>query len=55
MRMGKKSEMSSNEGGQREPQAERDRQFQEEHREAIESYNRFIAKYGIWSEKYRSW
>ncbi len=36
-------------------QAERDRKFQEEHREAIESYNRFIAKNGIWSEKYRRW
>jgi len=36
-------------------QDERDRQFQEEHREAIESYNKFIEKHGIWSKKYRRW
>ena len=29
--------------------------WQEESREAFESYNRFIEKYGIWSKKYRSW
>lgn len=34
---------------------ERIRRFQEENREAIESYNRFIKKHGIWSEKYRKW
>ena len=34
---------------------ERVRRFQEEHREAIDSYNQFIAKHGIWSEKYRKW
>jgi antitoxin CcdA len=27
----------------------------EENREAIESYNRFIEKHGIWSKKYRRW
>lgn len=36
-------------------QDERNRRFQEENREAIESYNEFIAKHGIWSEKYRTW
>lgn len=36
-------------------QRERDRRFQEEHRAAIESHNRFIDDNGIWSEKYRSW
>ena len=34
---------------------ERIRRFQEENREAIESYNRFIEKNGVWSEKYRKW
>ena len=34
---------------------ERVKSFQEEHREAIESYNRFIAEHGIWSEEYRKW
>jgi antitoxin CcdA len=33
---------------------ERIKRFQEEHREAFESYNRFIEDHGIWSEKYRS-
>lgn len=33
----------------------RARKWAEENREAIESYNRFIAKHGIWSEKYRKW
>jgi antitoxin CcdA len=36
-------------------QTERDRHFQDEHREAIEAHNRFIEKHGIWSKKYRSW
>jgi len=36
-------------------QDERDRRFQDEHREAIEAHNRFIEKNGIWSKKYRSW
>ena len=36
-------------------QDERVKRFQEEHREAIESHNRFIEKHGIWSKKYRSW
>ena len=36
-------------------QYERDRRFQDEHREAIEAHNRFIEKNGIWSKKYRSW
>lgn len=36
-------------------QEERDRRFQDEHREAIEARNRFIEKHGIWSKKYRSW
>ncbi len=34
---------------------ERIRRFQEEHREAFESYNRFIAEHGIWGRKYRKW
>ncbi len=29
--------------------------WSEEHKEAIESHNRFIEEHGIWSEKYRSW
>lgn len=36
----------------REEKAQR---FHEEHREAINSYNRFIEEHGIWSEKFRSW
>ena len=36
-------------------QAERIKRFQEESKEAIESYNRFIEEHGVWSEKYRSW
>jgi antitoxin CcdA len=36
-------------------QNERDRRFQDEHREAIEAHNRFIEKNGIWSKKYRPW
>src|SRR2546421_1281953 len=36
-------------------QAAREAKWQEENREAFESHNRFIEKYGIWSEKYRSW
>jgi antitoxin CcdA len=36
-------------------QDERDRRFQDEHRDAIEAHNRFIEKNGIWSKKYRSW
>jgi antitoxin CcdA len=36
-------------------QDERDRRFQDEHREAIDAHNRFIEKHGIWSKKYRSW
>lgn len=34
---------------------EKIRRFQEEHKEAIESHNRFIQEHGIWSKKYRSW
>lgn len=33
----------------------REAKWREENREAIESYNRFIAKHGIWSGKYRKW
>ena len=33
----------------------REAKFREESREAVESYNRFIAEHGIWSKKYRSW
>src|SRR6266566_1655289 len=33
----------------------RETKWQEENREAFESYNRFIAEHGIWSEKYRRW
>lgn len=36
-------------------QAAREAKFREESREAIDSYNRFIAEHGIWSKKYRSW
>jgi len=36
-------------------QQAREAKFREESREAIESYNRFIAEHGIWSKKYRSW
>jgi antitoxin CcdA len=36
-------------------QAERERQFQKEHKEAFESYNRFIEKNGVWGAKYRKW
>jgi antitoxin CcdA len=36
-------------------QQERIKHFQEETREAAESYNRFIEEHGIWSEKYRAW
>ena len=39
----------------RRVQDERNRRFQDENRGAIESYNRFIAKHGIWSKKYRKW
>jgi antitoxin CcdA len=35
--------------------AEKVKCWQEESREAIKSYNRFIAEHGIWSKKYRSW
>ncbi len=31
------------------------KRFEEEHREAFESYNRFFAKYGLWDEEYRGW
>jgi antitoxin CcdA len=34
---------------------EKTKRWQEENREAFESHNRFIEKYGIWSEKYRTW
>jgi post-segregation antitoxin (ccd killing protein) len=30
-------------------------QWQEQNREAFESYNRFIEKHGIGGKKYRSW
>ena len=33
----------------------RETKWQEENREAFESYNRFIAEHGIWSEKHRRW
>jgi len=36
-------------------QQAREAKWQEENREAFEAHNRFIAKHGIWSEKYRSW
>ena len=34
---------------------EKTKRWREENREAIESYNRFIAEHGIWGKKYRSW
>src|SRR5258706_2469628 len=36
-------------------QEAREAKWQEENREAFEARNRFIAKHGIWSKKYRSW
>ena len=39
----------------RQVREEKIRRFQDEHKEAIESHNRFIEKHGIWSKKYRSW
>jgi antitoxin CcdA len=36
-------------------QESREAKWQEENREAFESYNRFIAEHGIWSKKYRRW
>jgi antitoxin CcdA len=36
-------------------QESREAKWQEENREALESYNRFIAEHGIWSKKYRRW
>ena len=35
--------------------AEKIKRWQEDSREAIESYNRFIAEHGIWNKKYRGW
>ena len=29
--------------------------WREENGEAIEAHNRFIEKFGIWNEKFRSW
>jgi post-segregation antitoxin (ccd killing protein) len=29
------------------------KRFEEEHREALESYNRFFAQRGLWDEQYR--
>ena len=34
---------------------EKIRRWSEDNKEAIDSYNRFIEKHGIWSEKYRKW
>ena len=34
---------------------EKTRRWQEENREAIEAHNRFIEKYGIFGEEFRSW
>jgi antitoxin CcdA len=34
---------------------ERIREFKERNREAIESYNRFIGKHGLWGQEYRKW
>lgn len=34
---------------------ERIRRFREEHREAIESYNRFIERAGVFGEEWRKW
>ena len=36
-------------------QEERVRRFQEENREAIESYNRFIERAGVFGEEWRKW
>jgi antitoxin CcdA len=35
--------------------AERIRRFQEENKEAIESYNRFIERAGVFGEEWREW
>jgi post-segregation antitoxin (ccd killing protein) len=34
---------------------ERIKRFRADFREAAESYNRFVAKYGLWGEEYRKW
>ncbi|HWE05951.1 MAG TPA: type II toxin-antitoxin system CcdA family antitoxin [Rhizomicrobium sp.] len=31
------------------------RRFDEDHREAFQSYNEFIAENGLWGEEYRKW
>jgi antitoxin CcdA len=31
------------------------KEFKEKNREAIESYNRFVAKHGLWGQEYRKW
>jgi len=31
------------------------KRFEAEHREALESYNRFFAQHGLWDEEYRGW
>ncbi len=31
------------------------RQFQERNKKAFESYNSFLAKYGLWGQEYRKW
>lgn len=36
-------------------QEERVRRFQDEHRQSIESYNRFIEKNGLFGARYRKW
>ena len=34
---------------------DRMKRFEEEHRDAFESYNRFIEENGLWNEDYRKW
>lgn len=44
---------ASEDGLAREVREERKRRFQEEHRDAFEEYNRYIAENGLPLEKYR--
>jgi post-segregation antitoxin (ccd killing protein) len=33
----------------------KNKRFEDERRSAIESYNRFIAEFGLWGQEYRKW
>jgi len=53
MRMGKKPNTPIN--GLRRPQSERDEESRRAFRAAIESYNRFIEKNGVFGEEFQDW